>query len=124
MFVSQLMCKIDKEGNLKDGGSISLNLTELLSLLFSEKVSSGKSFDKKAKKIIRSQYKLISNKNFDEFTREKIEPTQSERKDYSSRTALSALAAQNTSTLESDPSKINDALNGSKIVNYYNAEGN
>jgi hypothetical protein len=33
------------------------------------------------------------------------------------------LAVQNTSVHESDPSIINDMLNGSKIVNYYNADG-
>lgn len=104
-------------------------MTELLKLLFSEPVSSGKSFDKKAKKIIRSQYKLVSEKVAD-LPKDKIDSSQSERKDISSRSALSALAAENASTNESDQNNYFGVSSGSlmtqpggkKIVSYYNED--
>ena len=37
-----------------------LNLTNMLSALFHETIDSGKAFDRRAKKIIRSQYRLIT----------------------------------------------------------------
>ncbi|CAI2384293.1 unnamed protein product [Moneuplotes crassus] len=53
----------DRAGNLKEGGSIMLNLTNMLSALFNETIDSGKAFDRRAKKIIRSQYRLITPSN-------------------------------------------------------------
>jgi hypothetical protein len=97
-------------------------------MLFSEPVSSGKGFDKRAKKIIRSHYKLISDKSSEALQKEMIDSSQSERKDYSSRTAFSALTADNASTNESDQIRAQDKpgtaamqqVNSKKIVNYYN----
>lgn len=118
---------IDKEGNLKDGGSIMLNLTELLRLLFNEPVSSGKGFDKKAKSIIRSQYKLINEKsNTNQLFKTKLDSSQSERKDYSSRSALAALASENASTSDAhrSPGDLAQQTNSKKIENYYSGEIN
>lgn len=113
---------------MKEGGHISLNLTDLLKMLFSEPVSSGKGFDKRAKKIIRSHYKLISDKSSEVLQKEMMDSSQSERKDYSSRSAFSALTAENVSTNESDQIRLQDKpgtaamqqVNSKKIVNYYN----
>lgn len=84
----------------------------------------------KAKKIIRSQYKLISDKSNDQMQKQNADSSQSERKDQSSRSAFSAMAAENASTNESDQTthfgmKHNDNAakeEGKKIVNYYNGE--
>ena len=97
-----------------------LNLTDLLKMLFNEPVSSGKTFDKQAKKIIRSHYKLIQEKpNPELMEKAKFPPSQSERKDYSARTAFSALTEANSAKT----GMLSPGLDhGKKIVNYYNGE--
>lgn len=118
---------LDKQGGYKRDGSIQLNLTELLKQLFNEPGPSGRSFDKKAKKIIRSQYKLVSEKLSD--ARDRIDSSQSERKDIMNRSALSALAAENASTNESENHRFGASSgmhmaqpDGKKIMNYYNSK--
>jgi hypothetical protein len=96
----------------------------MLQQLFSEPVSSGRTFDKKAKKIIRSHYKLIENKPNDQLQKHKLDPSMSERKENTSRSALTALAAENASTNENEQAKVAEKFNGNKIENFYSAEGN
>ena len=81
----------DKEGNLKEGGQIALNLTDLLKQLFDEEISSSTSFDKKAKKLIRSQYKILTDNRGDKTSRneDKYDRYKSEHKE-GSRMALVA----------------------------------
>lgn len=102
-----------------------LNLTELLRALFSEPVSSGKAFDKKAKKIIRSQYKLINDRsNNDQIVNSKLDSSQSERKDFGSRSALANLASDNASNNDGyrSPRDLAQQTNSKKIENFYSGE--
>lgn len=96
----------------------------MLSQLFNEDVSSSKSFDKKAKHIIRSQYKLITEKN-SEKNNEKPDRFKSEMKEPH-RSALSALSEPNSSTNESEKHQEGFQTakkpSGNRIVNYYNGE--
>ena len=97
-----------------------LNVTEVLGLLFNEPVSSGKAFDKKAKKIIRSQYKLINEKFNDQISKTKASTSQSERKDVTSRSALSALASGNASTTDLNRSNISEMMTKEAMNNLEN----
>lgn len=97
---------------MKEGGNISLNLTDLLQALFSDQVPSSKTFDKKAKKIIRSNYKLVSDKS-KQLEALKMGNAMSERKDLSARSVFSALGAENVNN------NLNGKGSGRQITNYY-----
>jgi len=118
------MLIIDKEGQLREGGQIALNITELLKDLFLEDISTSKGFDKKAKKIIRSQYKLLTERHPEQQV-DKNDNFKSEHKDYH-RSALAALGEGNVSTNDTDHHKDGSQsmkkVNGKKIINFYKGE--
>ena len=101
--------------------------------LFSEQVPSSKTFDKKAKKIIRNHYKLITDNSKPPIENQKFNQTRSEIKDYSARTAFTAagLGAENIATNDTDHYKTGglytsenaDKSISKKIENYYQGEG-
>ena len=64
---------------------------------------------KEPNKIIRSQYKLISDKSSkNQNLKTKVEASQSERKDQTSRSVLSSLASGNVSTNDLNMSHISE----------------